>query len=228
VTECRVLLLCNRLAKAVELERTVGHAAIAAIAPVDGETRRRFLLALLRDAVAHPLGAIRVLRRAILSLRPYSANATVRRIAGLRPDVGLHAIGDLYRRPLLDVFRVGVVNAHIGLLPRYRGRSVLEWSVLNGDTTGVTAFLVDEGIDTGPIIFRRVVDLRGFADLAAAKRHLFGLDGEIYVEALELLRGDGFVPEPQEAAEGKRHYVMSGLFAGVANELFAARDAHLD
>src|SRR5436305_11718144 len=95
----------------------------------------------------------------------------------------------IYRRPAIEAFRLGILNAHIGLLPRYRGRSVMEWSLLNGDPTGVTTFFVDEGIDTGArIVLRQHVDVYDCPEVDDAKRYLFSLDGAMYAEALRRLR----------------------------------------
>lgn len=144
---------------------------------------------------------------------------TLLRLRALGADVGLHATDVIYRGDTLAAFRLGILNAHIGLLPRYRGRSVMEWSILQGDPAGVTVFFMDEGIDTGPrIVTRREVDLSRFRSVEAAKGHLFSLDVEMYAEALARLRDPDFAPLPNGPG-GRRHYVMSRLFRGVASRI---------
>lgn len=136
-------------------------------------------------------------------------------------DVALHGVGGvIYRRPLIDSFRLGLLNPHIGLLPKYRGRSVMEWSLLSGDPTGITTFFVDEGIDTGAeIVLREEVEVAGFSDVASAKRHLFSLDGEMFARALASLVETGRASLRQDPAEGVRWYPMSALFTGVVDEI---------
>jgi hypothetical protein len=137
------------------------------------------------------------------------------------PDVGLHAMGIIYRKPVIDCFRRGILNPHIGLLPGYRGRSVMEWSILEGRPTGVTVFFVDEGIDTGsPIVLRREVGVVRFPDVGSAKAHLFSLDAALFAEALDLLDRPGFSPVPNDGS-GRRYYVMSRLFSGVVDSILA-------
>lgn len=59
----------------------------------------------------------------------------------------------IFRRPLLDAPRLGTINCHAGALPFYRGRNILNWAIINGETEfGVTVHRVDEGIDTGDIL----------------------------------------------------------------------------
>jgi methionyl-tRNA formyltransferase len=58
------------------------------------------------------------------------------------------------RKQLLEVPRLGVLNAHLGLLPEIRGMSSPEWSLLQHIPVGVTIHFMDTGIDTGPILQR--------------------------------------------------------------------------
>ena len=67
-------------------------------------------------------------------------------------DLGLHAMGVIYRSQVIETFRLGLLNSHIGLLPTFRGRSVMEWSLLTGAPTGITVFFIDSGVDTGESI----------------------------------------------------------------------------
>jgi hypothetical protein len=134
-----------------------------------------------------------------------------------RFDVGLHDMGVIYRQPAISAFTRGILNAHIGILPEYRGRSVMEWSLLAGAPTGVTVFFIDTGIDTGrEIVLQREVPVGG-RDIQSAKDGLFARDGEMYRLALERLLAPGFVPGTNEG--GRRYYVMSGLLRGVVAQL---------
>jgi folate-dependent phosphoribosylglycinamide formyltransferase PurN len=224
----RVLGLCSGLPKAQQLDRSLAHVggveSLFLIANPRGLPLRRLIAGLISGAVrAGPstwVWALRALRqrRLLVSRRDLDDLELLRRIRTLAPDVGLHGVGVIYRRPLLDCFRLGILNAHIGLLPKYRGRSVMEWAVLNGDETGVTTFLIDEGIDTGPIVFSRVVDVRGKSGVGEAKRFLFSLDGEMFAEALLRLQS-GESPQPQEHEGGMRWYPISQVFTGVVERV---------
>ena len=141
----------------------------------------------------------------------------------LKLDVGLHKAGVIYRDATIDSFRLGILNHHIGILPAYRGRSVLEWSILQGDAVGVTVFFIDTGIDTGPrLLMSEEVDIRGYKSVAEAKEYLFNLDRVFFRKALALLAGSK--PSFQlNDGTGPRYFVMSKLFQGVVERLLQTK-----
>jgi folate-dependent phosphoribosylglycinamide formyltransferase PurN len=144
---------------------------------------------------------------------------TLRWLKAERFWIGLHAMGVIYREPLFAAFGRGVLNAHIGLLPEYRGRSVMEWSILSGAPTGISVFFMDSGIDTGrEIVLRRTFDVGGADGSTAAKTTLFNRDGEMYRAALALLRDGRHSAEPVNEA-GRRYFVMSRLLTSAVDEL---------
>jgi methionyl-tRNA formyltransferase len=66
------------------------------------------------------------------------------------------AYGRILPPPLLHTPRLGCINVHFSLLPRYRGAAPVNWTIINGeDETGVTTMLMDEGLDTGQILLQR-------------------------------------------------------------------------
>jgi methionyl-tRNA formyltransferase len=124
----------------------------------------------------------------------------------------LHKAGVIYRDATIDSFRLGILNHHIGILPAYRGRSVLEWSILQGDPVGITVFFIDAGIDTGArIVILEEVDISGCKSVAEAKAYLFDLDRVFFPRALALV-GDGKTSFLTNDGSGPRYFVMSKLF----------------
>lgn len=75
-------------------------------------------------------------------------------LSGLKPDLMVVvAYGKIFRPKALALPRLGCVNLHASLLPRYRGVAPANWAIINGETeTGVTTIFMDEGIDTGEMI----------------------------------------------------------------------------
>jgi len=81
-------------------------------------------------------------------------------LAALRADLFVVVAYSILPRAVLAASRLGAVNLHGSLLPRYRGAAPVQWAIANGDTqTGVTVFLLDEKMDHGPILEQRVVDI---------------------------------------------------------------------
>ncbi len=78
------------------------------------------------------------------------------RIAALSPDLlVVVAFGQILKKTLLEIPGWGALNIHASLLPRYRGAAPIQWAVLNNDPcTGLTAMRMDEGLDTGPILYQ--------------------------------------------------------------------------
>ena len=103
---------------------------------------------------------------------------------------------------VLDLPTHGSIQYHPSLLPLHRGRSAINWAIINGDTeTGVTIFWVDRGIDTGPVLLQKTAAISETDTLASLYRnHLFpqGVDG--LAEAVAMVR-EGRAPRtPQDEA----------------------------
>ena len=138
----------------------------------------------------------------------FKSTGVQNKIKKLQYDIGLHNLGVIYTNEMIQCFKRGILNSHIGLLPRYRGRCVMEWSLFEKAPTGITVFYIDEGIDTGKeIVIREEVSVKECNSIKAAKDKLFSLDGVFYAKAVEAeinkkahLINDG---------SGPRFYVMS-------------------
>src|SRR5271165_2637927 len=90
----------------------------------------------------------------VSTCRDQNSPDSIGRLKTWSPDLIIFTGGNILRRPLLDVPRLGVLNVHLGLLPEIRGMSSPEWSLLNHIPVGITIHYVDAGIDTGPILQR--------------------------------------------------------------------------
>jgi Formyl transferase len=162
-------------------------------------------------------------RRVFLFRQPLDHPETLERLKALKLDIGLHKAGSIYREPTINCFRLGILNPHIGMLPGYRGRNVMEWSLLEGAPVGLTVFFIDSGIDTGErIVLREEVDISRCRSLEEAKQYLFDQDAKFFRRALELLRSVDFQYQLNRGA-GRRYYVMSRLFRGVVEKLIEAK-----
>ena len=160
-----------------------------------------------------------VTRRLLQLRRPLHHQHSVEKLKKLNLDVGLHKAGVIYRDVTINAFRLGILNHHIGILPAYRGRSVMEWSILQGDPVGITVFFIDNGIDTGSrILFTEHVDISRFSSISEAKQYLFSLDKVFFPKALELINDSARTFQLNDGS-GRRYFVMSKLFEGVVEQL---------
>jgi folate-dependent phosphoribosylglycinamide formyltransferase PurN len=117
----------------------------------------------LKPLLQHGEGIFRSLREvaavydfplAVCNDNDQNAPDSIARLRDWSPDLIVFAGGNILRKPLLAVPRLGVLNLHLGLLPEVRGMSSPEWSLLNHVPVGVTLHYVDAGIDTGPVLQR--------------------------------------------------------------------------
>lgn len=88
------------------------------------------------------------------SVGDINAPAALRLVESLKPAVTAYTGGGILGRPFLEAAGRRVLNAHSGPLPSVRGMNACEWSLLLGEPLSATIHLVDEGIDTGPVVER--------------------------------------------------------------------------
>jgi methionyl-tRNA formyltransferase len=119
-----------------------------------------------------------------------------------RPDVlVVVAYGLILPPAVLAIPRLGCVNVHASLLPRWRGAAPVERALLAGDdSTGVTIMQMDEGLDTGPILLQRTISIDPHDTGASLRARLAALGAPLLLEALAGL-DEGTVrarPQPSE------------------------------
>jgi len=109
------------------------------------------------------------------------------------------AFGQILSPRLLAVPRLGCINVHASLLPRYRGAAPIQWAVINAEAqSGVTIMQMDAGVDTGPLLLQEAIGLR--ADETAGTLHdrLSLLGARLLIEALDGLASGRLAPRPQD------------------------------
>ncbi|TVQ87369.1 MAG: hypothetical protein EA397_18810 [Deltaproteobacteria bacterium] len=118
--------------------------------------------------------------------------------------------GGLIRQPLLRATPRGVLNCHMGILPRYRGMDVVEWAILEDrwDHVGLTVHLMDDGIDTGPILRKVRVDPTGLKNFTDLRKKLHAaMPSTVATAATEYLSGQ-LRAQPQQVKDGKQYFIM--------------------
>jgi methionyl-tRNA formyltransferase len=116
-----------------------------------------------------------------------------------RPDVLVVAAYGLILPPwVLDLPRLGCLNIHASLLPRWRGAAPIHRAIEAGDArTGITIMQMDAGLDTGDMLLMESIDIAADDTTASLQDRLAALGGRMIVEALELAAGGGLVRRAQ-------------------------------
>ena len=109
------------------------------------------------------------------------------------------AYGQILPRAVLEIPARGSVNVHASLLPKYRGAAPIQWAIVNGETeTGVTTMLLDEGMDTGPMLLSRAIPIGSDENAGALGERLARLGGELLAATLDGLLNRELPPRPQD------------------------------
>ena len=131
----------------------------------------------------------------------------INQIKELKPDViCVVAYGKILPQELLDIPKLGCINVHGSLLPKYRGAAPIQWAVLNGDkVTGVTTMYMSAGMDTGDMILKREVTIGDDETTGELWDRLSKIGGELLVETVKKIengeaprikQGDDFTMAP--------------------------------
>jgi methionyl-tRNA formyltransferase len=152
-----------------------------------------------RTAVAEAAGEIGC---AVLEADGVAAGAGRGAIERIRPEaIVVVAYGQLLPAAVLDVPTLGTVNLHFSLLPRWRGAAPVQRAILAGDeVTGVSVMLLDEGLDTGPVLSRVEESIAPDEDAGALGERLASIGAPFVVEALRSLERGTAAPVPQDHA----------------------------
>lgn len=112
------------------------------------------------------------------------------------------AYGLILPQALLDIPRLGCLNIHASLLPRWRGAAPIQRALLAGDhETGITIMQMDAGLDTGAILLKRSVAIAADDTMQSLHDKLSMQGAQSIVEALALLQQEKLVPEVQDETQ---------------------------
>ncbi|RMD90782.1 MAG: methionyl-tRNA formyltransferase [Alphaproteobacteria bacterium] len=156
-----------------------------------------------KGAVHHMAEARGLPVRTPASLRDAATQAA---FAALDLDAAVvAAYGLILPQAILDAPRLGCLNVHASLLPRWRGAAPIQRAILAGDReTGITIMQMDAGLDTGPILLQEAVPIGPRETAGELHDRLAALGGRLVVTALEELAAGRLAPRAQPA-DGVTH-----------------------
>ena len=122
----------------------------------------------------------------------------------LKPDLNVMAfVTSILPDSILNYPKMGTIQYHPSLLPKHRGGSAINWAIINGETkTGITIFWPDRGVDTGPILLQKEVEISPDDTVGSLYfEKLFPLGIEALMEGIELIK-KGIAPRiPQDESQ---------------------------
>jgi len=127
----------------------------------------------------------------------------IQTLKDLEPDFFItFAFGQILSREVLDIPKFGTINLHASLLPKYRGANPIQAPIINGDKfTGITTMLTEIGIDTGPIVLQKVIEITENMDSVELTKIISELSPELIYESIFGLYNEKIKPFPQNDEE---------------------------
>ncbi|MDC8450032.1 MAG: methionyl-tRNA formyltransferase [Nitrospira sp.] len=121
-------------------------------------------------------------------------------LSAWQPDlIVVTAFGRILHAPILQLPPRGCVNVHGSLLPKYRGAAPVQWAVINGETeTGITTMLMDEGMDTGPMLLQEKLEIFPDDTAGTLASRLAELGGRLLLDTLMQLKAGTLTPKKQD------------------------------
>jgi len=127
----------------------------------------------------------------------------VKFLISLKPDlITVVAFGQILSRQVLEIPKIGCINVHASLLPKYRGAAPVQWAIINGEkVTGVTTMWMDEGLDTGDIFLQESLEIKKEWTALELFNELAILGGKLLVKTLEHIKSGNIIRKPQDDAQ---------------------------
>jgi methionyl-tRNA formyltransferase len=124
-------------------------------------------------------------------------------VAEIKSDaIVIIAYGQIIPRRLLEIPRLGWMNLHGSLLPKYRGAAPIAWAIINGERkTGLTTMRLDPGLDTGPILMQREIDIGSDETAPELANRMADLGAPLVAESLVKLERGEIAPIPQDSTQ---------------------------
>jgi methionyl-tRNA formyltransferase len=170
------------------------------------------------------------MRQGIAVLQPGAIknNAEFRdQLAAIAPDaIIIVGYGRIIPQWMIDLPRLGNLNLHGSLLPKYRGAAPIQWAIANGESvTGVTTMRIDAGLDTGDILLQREIPIAPDDTAETLGPKLASIGADLMVETLRELENGQVRPTPQNHSQATLAPILKKEdgrmdFSRTAKELF--------
>ena len=134
----------------------------------------------------------------------------IQTLRDMQPDViVVVAFGQILPKEILDIPRLGCVNVHASLLPKFRGAAPIQWSIIDGEeVTGVTTMLMAVGLDTGDMLLKAEIPMDPKETGGSLHDKLAAVGGELLEKTLIGLEAGTIVPEKQDDSQAGEYARM--------------------
>ena len=145
----------------------------------------------------------------------------------LNPDLIVLGGSGIIRKNIIAIPTIGILNAHPGLLPKYRGVDTVPWALYHGDTIGATVHFIDEGVDTGKIISQSTIDIADNDTINGLREKAWFVAAKLMAETLlKIVNNEPIQTASQSKEDGKQYYKMPKKLLRETEKKLSNRNKH--
>ena len=148
----------------------------------------------------------------IVKIPKLNSDHTVELIQKLGIKYLVNCGAGIFRKKIIEIPGVIILNAHAGKLPNYKNMNVVEWAVCNNDNVIGTIHQIDEGIDTGAVWYEEEINLSNKKTLLEAREHAFDQVIRMMGKTIVLNEEGKITPIQHELNKGKKWYRMHSYY----------------
>ncbi len=149
----------------------------------------------------------------ILSSKNINQSNFIKKIKNFNCDIFVSmSFNQIFKQKIINIPRSGIINCHAGKLPFYRGRSILNWAIINNEIEfGITVHFVDIGIDTGDIILQKTFPIKKTDNYGTILNRALLYCPKILYKALKSIQKDNYLAIKQNSIDKKGSYFKRRL-----------------
>lgn len=163
------------------------------------------------------------------SVRDLNEEKCLEFLKKIAPDIIVFTGGGLVRQAVLDIPKLGVLNCHTGVLPPFRGMDVVEWTAMvnevNNTGFGVTLHYMNKGVDTGPILLVKKIELNVHDTFASIRMRLEVVMVNAMLEGVHAIAASSIRSKPQDIQDGRQYFVMHPRIKCIAGQKLAKQSS---
>jgi len=132
-----------------------------------------------------------------------------KKLEKIGPDLIILGGSGIIKKNIIKIPKIGILNAHPGLLPKYRGVDVVPWAIYNNDEIGATVHFIDIGVDTGNIVCREPIQIKKGSTIKSLKKEIEIVAAKLMVKTiLGIQQKEKILTISQKNEEGRQYYKM--------------------
>jgi folate-dependent phosphoribosylglycinamide formyltransferase PurN len=156
-----------------------------------------------------------------VSVAKLNSDETVEQIKKLGIKYLINCGAGIFRKKIIEIPGLVILNAHAGKLPAYKNMNVVEWAICNEDKVFGTIHQIDTGIDSGPVWLEEEIDVSQQKTLLEAREHSFDHVIRMAGKAVVMNEEGKITPQQHDPKEGKKWYRMHSYYQNKVEQLLS-------